>query len=429
MDPLLTIVMVVLLLMAEGFFSGSELALASFNRIRLRHLAESGVAYAKTFEQLLASPERIFGATSVGTNLSVFASSAIVTAYFTGVFAARADLYSILLMGPLTLVLGEIVPKAMFRPNIERLGPFIAPPLNLSQTLFAPVLALTTAITRFLFKIVLRRRAAHVKFVTREEILHLTKLSEERLDLDVDEKKMIDRIFEFKTTTVEAAMQPLANIAAVSDVSTIEQARAHVAETGFSRLPVYHERVYDIVGIISAFDILRQKDRSATVVNIMTPAHYVPNTKKNARLLEEMQEAGIHMSVVVDEYGAAVGIVTLEDLLEEIVGEIEDEHDTRVKSYETIDENKYLIDAAMEIDLINDELGLDLPTGDYETLGGFLNASLERIPRNRERIAIGDYYFRIADTTPRKVKSVEVLDLRGDPGVGDKVAGGPENSS
>jgi len=237
-------------------------------------------------------------------------------------------------------------------------------------------------------------------------------MSEANLGLELEEKKMINRIFEFKSNSVESAMRPLVRVVAVPSGAKLSDAKARVAETGFSRLPVYHDRIYNIVGIVSAFDILRQPDQSEKVDNVMQPPLYTPLTKKNADLMKEMQSKGTHIAVVVDEYGAAVGIVTMEDLLEEIVGEIEDEYDYPVKYYEKLEDGRYIVDAMMEVDILNDELGLDLPTGDYETISGFINDALERIPNKRSRMAIGSYLITILDATPRKVKSVEILDLR-----------------
>ena len=260
------------------------------------------------------------------------------------------------------------------------------------------------------------QREVSATFVTREEILLLAKLNQKKLELDKEEKKMIDRIFEFKTSAVETAMQPLINIAAVSESTTLAQAKAIIAETGYSRLPVYHDRIFNIIGIVSAFDILRQKDLSVQAAKIMSPAYYTPYSKKNSELLKDMQESGVHMSVVVDEYGAAIGIITNEDLLEEIVGEIEDEYDQPVKSYEILGEKQYLFDASMEIDSINEQLDLNLPTGDYETLAGFLVEAVEEIPRKGAKIGVGSYLFKITDADRRKIKSVELTDLRASSG-------------
>ncbi|MDH4184928.1 MAG: hemolysin family protein [Nitrospinota bacterium] len=408
------IIAVAALLLLEGMFSGSELGLASLSKPRLRHLAEQGAQYARILEELLKSPPRIFGTTSIGTNLCVFASSAVMTWYMVSLVGdERADFYSFLIIGPLTLILGEIVPKMIFRKHAALLFPFLARPLRWAQTLFTPVLAVTTLISKGFFWLFLRGGGLPADFMSREELLLLTQMSHEKLQLDTVEKRMLDRIFDFKSSDVQVAMRPLGKVVAVVDSFTIEQARATFAESGYSRLPVFHDRIFNITGVISAFDLLRLPDNEGLVTRIMTPAYYVPDTKRNSRLLEEMQKSGVHLAVVVDEYGSAVGIVTQEDLIEEIVGEIEDEYDTSVKSYESLGDGRYIVDAGIEVDRINEELGFNLPVGDYETLAGFLIESLERIPRHRERMAIGDFQFTVLEATQRKVVSVEVVDMRG----------------
>lgn len=412
MDPALTVMLVLFFLLAEGFFSASEFTLISFNKMKLRHLAESGDKGAGIVESLLKKPDKIFGTTSIGTNVCVFSGAAITTAYMAGIYTERADLYSFLIMGPLTLIMGEIVPKMLARGYLMATIPYLASPLVFFQKVFSPILWITSAISKLLLSLVIRRNKIPSALVTRDEILRLTKISEEKLDLASDEKKMLHRIFEFKKTFVDEAMQPLINVVAVSATATLAEAKARAAETGVSRLPVFHDRIYNIVGIISAFDILRCQDHFTKVEKIMSPAFYTPITKRNAILLREMREGDIHMSIVVDEYGAAIGIVTVEDLVEEIVGEIEDEYDSPVKFYDKISAGKFIIDAAMEIDNINDELGLDLPKGDYETMGGFVCEALERIPAKGEKMAVGSYLITILDATSTKVKSVELIDLK-----------------
>lgn len=414
MEIALTVILILFFLVLEGFFSGSELALISFNRIKMRHMAENGDERAAKLENLLKRPERIFGATSAGTNVSVFAGSAIATAFAASRLGeSDADFYAFLVMGPLTLILGEIVPKMVFRRHADWLAPYIGNPLSAAQKLFAPLLAVTSLISRAFVRVFLGRKGLSSGLVSREEILLLTKMSEDRLDLAHEEKKMIHKIFEFKTNTVDTVMRPLVTVVGVPSVSTLAEAKARIAESGYSRLPVFVERIFNIAGIIGAFDILKYQDLSIRVDKVMAPAFYTPVTKRNPVLLKEMQENNVHMAVVVDEYGGAIGIVTIEDLVEEIVGEIEDEYDSPVKFFEKLGGGRYVIDAMMEIDSLNEELGLGVPKGDYETLSGFVNDAVERIPRIRETMAIGPYLITILDATERKVKSVELLDLRG----------------
>lgn len=412
-DPALTLILICFFLLLEGFFSGGEMALISYNRIRMRHLAESGLDAAGTVEKLLGKPDKIFGTTSLGTNLSVFAGSSMATVFVAERFGENeADFYSFLVMGPVTLLLGEIVPKTFFRQRADNVAPIIARPLELAQKLFAPVLAVTSQISLFVVRIFIGHKKVSRGLVSREELLLLTKMGEESLSIAHDERKMIRKIFEFRTNTLESVMRPLVTVVGSPSVSTLAEAKARMAETQYSRLPVFVERIFNIVGIISVFDIMNQKDLGVRVDKVMSPVFYTPISKKNADLLKEMQEKKIHMAVVVDEYGGAIGIVTIEDLVEEIVGEIEDEYDSPVKYYEKTGEGRYVINATMEIDTINEELGLDVPKGDYETMSGFINHAVERIPRAGERLAVEPFLLTISDSTPRMVKSVELYDTR-----------------
>ncbi|MBI4666782.1 MAG: HlyC/CorC family transporter [Nitrospinae bacterium] len=416
MDPALTLILIIFCLLSEGFFSGSELALISYNRIKMRHLAESGSRGASAVEALLKQPDKVFGATSMGTNISVFAASSIATVYFAERFAeADADFYSFIIMGPVTLILGEIVPKTLFRQRADFIAPYLAGPLSAAQKLFMPALFATSGVARLFAMVFLGGKSVPSALVSREEIISLTRMSEETLSLAHDEKKMIQKIFEFKTNTLESVMRPLVTVVGVPTVTTIGEVKARIAECGYSRLPVFHERIFNIVGVISAFDVLKHADHNMRVDKVMSPAVYAPLTMRNSSLLKEMQERNIHMAVVVDEYGGAIGITTLEDLAEEVVGEIEDEYDRPVKLYERVGDSEYLIDAHMEIDSINEELGLALPKGDYETLSGLINDALERIPRAGEKMAFHNHIITVEDSTPRGVKSARVEDLRPKP--------------
>jgi CBS domain containing-hemolysin-like protein len=413
MDPALTLILIGFFLLLEGFFSGGELALITYNRIRMRHLAENGLKAAATVEKLLGKPDKIFGTTTLGTNLSVFAGSSIATMFVAQRFGeSEADFYSFLVMGPLTLLLGEIVPKTLFRQRADDVAPIIARPLELAQKLFTPILAVTSWISRFAVRIFVGHKNVSRGHVSREELLLLTKMGADSLSIEHDERRMIRKIFEFRTNTLESVMRPLVTVVGAPSVSTLAEAKARMAETQYSRLPVFVERIFNIVGIISVFDVMSQKDLSVRLEKVMSPVFYTPITKKNADLLKEMQEKKIHMAVVVDEYGGAIGIVTIEDLVEEIVGEIEDEYDSPVKHYDKAGEGSYIINAAMEIDAINEELGLGMPKGDYETMSGFINHAMERIPKAGERLAVEPFLITITDSTKRMVKSVELYDTR-----------------
>ncbi len=219
---------------------------------------------------------------------------------------------------------------------------------------------------------------------------------------------MIRRIFEFGDTPIKEVMVPLVNLVAVPIDATPEMVITKVIESGFSRIPVYQSEIYDIVGLVNAFDLLTMPDEVGTLDGLIRPVHYVPEAKRKDDLLRELQQKKMHMAVVVDEYGGAVGIATIEDLLEEIVGEIHDEYDASQAWYKELPDGSYVVDAQMELDHLQEELGLDLPRSDYETLGGFLVTHLETIPQPGQIVEVGGVRLQVKEADERRVKSLLV---------------------
>lgn len=409
MDLSVTLVLVLLCLTSEGFFSGSEIALISLNRFRLRHLAESGVKFAIRAETLLKRPDRIFGTTSVGTNLSVFSGTAVLTAFFVAWFGERADLAAFIVMAPVTLLLGEILPKIVFQHFADRVVRYILPPLSLSLKVFSPVLWITSKITSVILRWVSRNRIKKPDFVTREEIRHLVMMDKQKLGLQADEKKIIHNIFEFYDTTVENCMVPLNKLVAFEIGTPLEVIRRRISHSGFNRFPIYRDRMYNIEGVLHSYSFLDLPENVKSIGDLLQPAYYVPPTKKIKDLLKELQVRGQQIAVVVNEHGGTIGIVTMEDLLEEIFGEIEDEYDASIQWYQKLSENRFLVNADMEIDRINDELDLCIPQGDYETLNGFVIDALERIPKEEEMIAVDSYLFKVVQAGPKAIRQVEII--------------------
>nr|NIQ03845.1 HlyC/CorC family transporter [Nitrospinaceae bacterium]NIR57717.1 HlyC/CorC family transporter [Nitrospinaceae bacterium]NIS88177.1 HlyC/CorC family transporter [Nitrospinaceae bacterium]NIT85059.1 HlyC/CorC family transporter [Nitrospinaceae bacterium]NIU47217.1 HlyC/CorC family transporter [Nitrospinaceae bacterium] len=228
------------------------------------------------------------------------------------------------------------------------------------------------------------------------------------LSLGPAERKMIHNIFNFGEITVEHCMVPLVHITAVSDAITMKEAHEIANDSGFSRLPVYHQKMYNLIGILNTFDLLNQPMDDTSITDLIRPAYYVPPNKKIDDLLRELQQRGLHMAFVVDEYGGCVGCVTIEDLLEEIVGEIEDEYDKPEKRYESYPGGGFLIDAEMEINAINETLNLTLPGGNYETLAGLAIDRLERIPNPGDQVEVNGYRLTIKEANKRKIESIIV---------------------
>jgi len=406
MDILTVIFIAIFCLVSEGFFAGSEIALVSVNRIKIKHEAESGSKVAKVIDLLLSSPEKLFVTSSLGINLSVVIGTSVVTAFLVDRYGNRGDFYATLIMSPLSILLAEIIPKSVFQHRADFFARLSIYPLRAVMLILYPFVSVTSYITNFIMFYFTGKREFKGHFVTREEIKYLIRLAEKKI-LDAEEKKIIGKIFDFRNITVEECMVPLINVVALDENSTIEMAKGKIEDTSYSRIPIFRERIHNIHGILNVSDILRASD-DAAIKNLMKPAYYVPKGKKINELLEELQWLGIQMAVVVDEYGGTIGIVTREDILEEIVGEIEDEYDTGERLFEKYPDGTYFINARMEIDAINEQLSFRIPKGDYETLGGFLLNQFQRIPKVDDTVEYGDLFFKVIDSDDRSIKKVEV---------------------
>jgi len=416
MIPLLVILIGCLLLL-EAFFSGSEMALISCDRIKIRHLAGEGVTGAQVAERLLQRPDRLLATTLVGTNLCVVTSSTAATVLCLFLLGEGREYYATVLLAPLVLLFGEMVPKAYFRQHADRLAPLLAPPLHLCLRLFAP---LTTIVHRASTLLLTPLRIAPSErdpYITREELKFLVQEGRHQADLDTGERRMIHKIIDFGETTVREAMIPLIETVAVPASATVAEAVAVVSEHQFSRIPVFEERIDQIVGIVHAFDLL-SADPETPLAPLIRPAHYVPETKLVADLFQEMRRGRFHMAVVVDEYGGVVGIVTIEDLLEEIVGEIEDEYDEEPPPLKRLPDGSYLVDARLEVERLREELGIQLPEGEYETLGGFLLHLFQKIPDTGEEVQYLGMRFVVAASDRRSIVKVRIrlMDRQGEDG-------------
>jgi CBS domain containing-hemolysin-like protein len=244
--------------------------------------------------------------------------------------------------------------------------------------------------------------------VTREELQLLLREEGGQSDINTLELEMIRRIFRFSATRVKEVMIPLVDVVALEETCSVEEAIASVRQENFSRYPVYRDRVDNIVGILYSFDLLGAKGEGKTIQPFIRPISFFPETKPVDELLLEMQRNQETLAAVVDEYGGAVGIVTVEDILEEVVGEIEDEYDVRPPPYRRVGPKKFWVNARMEIDHLNESLKLGLPKGDYETLGGFVLERLGRVPLVGEVFRYKKMLFEVLKSDEKSVLEVSV---------------------
>ncbi len=408
MDTIFYLTICAVCLAAEIFFSGSEIALLAASPKKIKKSPGSRPGRTGLTLKLLQNRERMLATTLFGTNLSVVTNATLLTSFFLTLFPDHGELYAVLVLSPILLIFGEIIPKILFQQYANAIAPVVSYPIWLASCLFYPLVFLVTKISNFVIYITGARKSPHIPFVTREELRLIVKMSKGGSDLTAEEVTMIERLFDFSRTVVKEAMIPLIDIATIEDTASVGEAIAFLEAKGYSRIPVYHERTDNLIGIINSFDLLESLPLDGSIRPLIRRAPYVPETKPLDGLLIEMQKKRNHLSIVVDEYGGTVGIITIEDILEEIVGEIQDEYDAEQPFCRKAGRNKYIIRSRMEKGQLEEMFAITLPEGDFETVGGFLLDRLGHIPQPGEVLKYGTLTFTILSSDERSIGEVGI---------------------
>ncbi len=402
------LVIFIVLLLLEGFFSGSEIAIVSIDPKKLKYKADSGVRGAKLALYFLERPEYLLSITLLGTDICVISNTALLTAFLLYTLGSHGEIVSICLLPPVLLIFGEIIPKTLFRRYANQIAPYLSYGIKGASIILSPLVLIFSNITRLILRIS-GGSFKKMPFFTREELKFLIQKDEKEIELTHKERMLLTRLFTFTETDVKRAMIPLIEVASISDKATVSEAIELFHRYRYTRLAVYHERVDNIIGIIHSFDFIDPPDLKSSIRPFIRSVQFVPETKPVHELLREMQQLRQPLAVVVDEYGGAVGIVTIEDLLEEIMGEIIDEDEKSPVFFRKIGDNRFLIKARMEIEQLNEQLPFKLPLGEYETLNGFILKYLGRIPKTGEGFKYNGLRFIIKKAQPTFIKEVEVI--------------------
>ena len=409
-DILVTFGLMIACLVAEGFFSGSEMGVVSADRMKLRHDAAKGSLGAKLALDMLNKPEWLLSTTLVGTNISVVANTTMATALMLQLFGEYGSWIAVVTVAPLIWVFGEIVPKSVFQQRANIITPRVIFLLKLFSWLFYPILLVFSLLTRLLARMVGDRTGSQNPFTLREEIFALMQMSTDGGDIDTSEKAMIRRLFDFEETTVSEIMMPLIDVVGIEQGASCGDAMRIARVKAHKRLPVYSKRVDRIVGMLDALELLGVEPQEPIAAYIR-PVDYVPGSKSIQTLLQDMQRERHLLSVVVDEFGGAEGIVTVEDIIEEIVEDLSDEFDVREKPtgwLRKLGERDYLVSARIEPEALAEALNIELPEGKYATLAGFLLERVRDVPTVGARIRYNKITFVIHRGSERAIEEVRV---------------------
>jgi len=402
----------VVCLLATMFFSSAEMAFIAANRLRLRHLAEEGHATAAEYLEAFRRPEGTLATAMMGVTIAHVVASSATTFGLLPVLGGWAPLVATVLLTPIMLVFGEIIPKAVAREWATPLVLKLYRLLTWSSALLAPFVAISQSVVTWVLRAFGAGQADTRHFVSREELKALLSLEPGEADVTTQEAEMIDKIFDLGDTTVREVMVPLVEVVMVPENAPVSEVIAIIRSRGFSRLPVYRERETNIVGVVAVMDLLHRGHQARRVDELMRQPFYVPETKRLDDLLRELQRGRNHMAIVVDEYGGSIGIVTLEDILEEIVGEIHDEHERPPASVERLPDGSYWVAARTRLDELNELLDWQLPKQDYETVAGLVLSTLGRIPRRGEQFQVPGYAITVLEADARRVSAVKIAPIR-----------------
>ena len=416
---------VLVCLVLSAFYSGSETALVSVNKLRLNQLVEAENARASIVHRLVESPQRMLALTLVGTNLA----NVLIAQLGEGLVVRGLPKLPVSLQGliatagitTLLLIFGEILPKTIFRVKADALALRYAYLLRLSELVLAPLIYLVKTLTQFIVKIIDRGASTPSPDAQREELRLLATMGERSGNLHTDQRRMIHSLLNLQNRTVAQVMVPLIDIVAIEKHTKCEDFLQVAADSGFSRIPVYEEQIYNIVGIVNLLDVIynnveseansNHNEESDTLPNTIEPfirtVLHVPESKNINALLKEIQHTRHTMVFAVDEYGGTVGLVTIEDLVEEIVGEFADERDAP-EFIRLITPQILECDARTEVDLLEEHYGLAIPEGDYETVAGYILDRTGTIPEIGTELDLGDSIITVIDADARAIRKIRI---------------------
>ncbi|AZK47571.1 hemolysin family protein [Paenibacillus lentus] len=424
------VIVLIVLILVNAFFAASEISLISINDNKIRLLAKEGNRKAAIIHKLVSEPSGFLATIQIGITLAGFLASAFAADSFSSILVdyllslgmtispALLDKLAViaitLILSYFTLVFGELVPKRLAMKKPEPIAMLAAIPLNALSIVASPFVKLLTASTNVVVRLFGVDPNAEDEEASEEEIRMLVDAGLERGTIQQSERRIIHNLFDFDDKTASELMTHRVDMKAIHAGISRDEIIKVVASERFTRFPVYDEGLDSIIGILHVKDLIRyltsNEEGVWDIYSILRSPYFVTESKKGDELLEELQQNREHMAVVIDEYGGTAGIVTMEDLIEDIVGHIFDEHDEKETDYEQVDENTHVFLGTCHLDEVNEILNTNLPEGSYDTLSGFVIGTLGRIPAMQEQpeFEFNGYLFKVAEVGKRRIHKIRV---------------------
>ena len=409
---ILQIGLLVVLLLGSGFFSASETSLMSLSKIRIRYMEDEGVKGAKLVGSLIEKSSDLLSSILVGNNIVNIAATSVSTSLFINIFGDGGVAIATAVMTVLVLVFGEITPKTIAANSPEKVAVVVSKPISIIMKITKPIVWVFNLLTGIIFKIMGIDNDGVKPFITEEELKAMVNVSHEEGVLEMEEREIINNVFQFGDMQAKEAMIQRLDMVAIDIEDSYDEIIELFKSEKLSRLPVYQESIDDIVGILNIKDIIFLSDEEIENFDIkdyVREAFFTYEFKKITQLLEEMKKEKTQMAIVVDEYGGTAGLLTIEDLFEVIVGDIDDEYDEEEEEIVKINDNEYLVEGSTKISDVNEQLGINLESEEFDSIGGFIIGYLKRIPEENEIIEVEDVKFKVESIDKNRINKIRIF--------------------
>ena len=409
---ILQIGLLVVLLLGSGFFSASETSLMSLSKIRIRYMEDEGVKGAKLVGSLIEKSSDLLSSILVGNNIVNIAATSVSTSLFINIFGDGGVAIATAVMTVLVLVFGEITPKTIAANSPEKVAVVVSKPISIIMKITKPIVWVFNLLTGIIFKIMGIENDGVKPFITEEELKAMVNVSHEEGVLEIEEREIINNVFQFGDMQAKEAMIQRLDMVAVNIEDSYDEIIELFKSEKLSRLPVYQESIDDIVGILNIKDIIFLSDeeiKNFNIKNYVREAFFTYEFKKITQLLEEMKKEKSQMAIVVDEYGGTAGLLTIEDLVEVIVGDIDDEYDEEEEEIVKVSDNEYLVEGSTKISDVNEQIGINFESDEFDSIGGFIIGYLKRIPEENELIEVGNVKFSVESIDKNRINKIRIF--------------------
>ncbi len=403
------IIVLAVLLSFSALFSASETALMSLSKIRVRNMVENNEKGAKAISNLIENPNKLLSGILIGNNMVNIGASALATKLAMDFFGSAGVGIATAVMTVLVLICGEITPKSLAANNSEKVAFKVSGLISLILKILSPIVIVFTYVTNFIIKLISGNQSSYKPLITEDELKTMVDVSHEEGILELEEKQMIQNVFEFNTLKAKDVMTKRQDIVAVDIKSSYQQIKETFVKEKFSRIPVYDADIDNIIGMLYVKDLFYYDDtKDFKIDKYIRDVHYTFENKSITELFSKMQKDRISMSVVLNEYGGTEGIVTTEDLVEEIIGDIVDEYDEHMSNIEKINDKEFLVMGITRLEELNEKIGVNFESKHVDTIGGYITKMLGRFPKSGECIDIDEVKFIVEKQGKNRIDKLRV---------------------